>query len=174
MGLSLSFQPAFGVNYFHLTDLECQMLRQTSSSQSGVAVILQENCSLTFSGSIDIMILSGCVIIMGVKLYASPICHTVYAPRSHPIPSVSSYSCPSANHRSPPSLPPRFQYLGPSDGALLALFKNTSGIEALQSLSPRYRGLFPSDNQSSWSIGGFRVCQLLPIDKCQTLIAPLD
>lgn len=121
----------------------------------GVCVAVRENQGFHFNGHVKAVILGGTISIMGVELVPSSAAHTLFAPRSHPAPSFTCITSAESYH----SLSPRLTALMRGRGAF-ALFPSCSGVESLERISPRYRGLFGGNEQYSLGIPGFQVSVL--------------
>jgi len=113
------------------------------------------------------VILGGTISIMGVELIPSSTAHTVFAPRSHPVPSFMCIASAESNH----SLRPRLMASMRGRGAL-ALFPSCSGVESLERISPRYRGLFGDQERCSLGIPGLQVSMMLSNVNCFIDLSP--
>jgi polynucleotide 5'-hydroxyl-kinase GRC3/NOL9 len=105
-----------------------------------------------FHGAVRLLVLGGAVSLMGAHLHSSPSIHNVFAPRSHPIPSITSLQAIGSHLAL--GLPSRAAAIHPS-ATFVAIIPDISGIESLERTSSIFTGLF--DLSTSLGIRHFQV-----------------
>ncbi|KAF8313401.1 hypothetical protein DL93DRAFT_2058983 [Clavulina sp. PMI_390] len=126
----------------------------TNRCRVGVVFTIPQGSYLRFHGHIKLMVISGTVELLGVRIHASPHTHNIFAPCSHPTPSITALN--EGNVSEARLLPLRIRDLLPPSATVLGLFPSMTGVESLEQVSPLFRGLF-CGRSSNWKIPGLQL-----------------
>ncbi|KDQ14247.1 hypothetical protein BOTBODRAFT_132759 [Botryobasidium botryosum FD-172 SS1] len=142
-------------NLFPMDNEELLQFNMHTSSGRSAIIILEPSESLAFIGTARLTLLRGFISLLGVPLHPSLDPHPVYAPRSHPVPILTSLP---NSPRGDTELPPRLQaYCGPESSVVL-IQEMLTGVEGIGTICKSFERVFDNDDlelDEAWRIHGF-------------------
>ncbi|KAF9070394.1 hypothetical protein BDP27DRAFT_1447078 [Rhodocollybia butyracea] len=134
-----TFVPVQGQNLFHLTAEEVSFV-SVSSSSAATLIALNPSETLTLLGTYRLSVICGSVQVAGAVLRGpSAKEHSVFAPRSSPLPFIRPLSSAPAT-----GLPPNIQSMIPHNSTVLLLQELHTGVEGLGKVCRTFEGVFAS------------------------------
>ena len=148
-----TFQPSPGQNMFFLTGEERSIL---NLSDKATLVALDAQDSLCILGTCNLTILHGSVTMCGITLLASSTKHSIYAPRSSPLPVIRASFKP-ASVLKPETLSPRLLKILKFK-AVIILQELRTNVEDLGRICRSFEGVFePTKWQQSVANDPFEI-----------------
>ncbi|KXN92566.1 Polynucleotide 5'-hydroxyl-kinase GRC3 [Leucoagaricus sp. SymC.cos] len=153
IGIVLSnFHPVPGQNTFFLSAGDVQKLGLTrTDAAKGTLVVLTPRDTLCLLGTCRLSLLKGSIRVNAVPLHPSTVAHSIFAPRSSPLPVVECSGDATPEVAIDVSCLPRsLQSLCRSQSALVLLQELKSNVEALGRVCPVFEDIY---EPSAWTDG---------------------
>jgi len=169
-----TFEPSIGLNLFILSVEERRQLKTLGlPDKRTTAIILQARETLSFLGTVSLTLLQGGVTLFGTTLYPSTTQHSIFAPRSYPVATITA----GDNSSSHPLLSGATwlpKNLGGSvtpDHTILLLQDLDCGIEGLGRVCKTFANVFEID--SDYQGVDFGLAQFRPVSlfSCRHFLA---
>jgi polynucleotide 5'-hydroxyl-kinase GRC3/NOL9 len=118
---------------------------------SSVILVLNPSETLSFIGTTQLVLLHGKLKLFGVTISASPLAHPIFAPRSHPIPSLEAFSQTVALR---PNIPGRIRSACRDSEIIIALGGLRTGVHGLGNACRVFQRVFDGQAQAPWTVPG--------------------
>jgi len=143
-----TFQPVLDQNTFSLTADECAALGL--SDDPALALVFASADTLALVGSCSLVVLYGCVSMLGAVLHPSRTAHRVFAPRSSPLPVMRAHGDSGAPKSTCVACPDRIRLHFSGIKTVVVLQELRTGVEGLGHVVRTFDDVFiPPRNLSS-------------------------
>jgi polynucleotide 5'-hydroxyl-kinase GRC3/NOL9 len=159
-----TFEPSTGINLVIMSVEDRAQLKALGlPDKSTTAFVLQAGETLSFLGTVGLTLLQGEITLFGTTLYPSSTQHPIFAPRSHPIATVTA-SNNSSEHpllSEATWLPKNLRDNVTLDHAILLLQDLDCGIEGMGRVCKTFANVFEID--SDYRGVDFGLAQFCPV-----------
>lgn len=150
-----TFEPIIDENVFFLNETELALF---GLSDPTTVVSITARDSICLLGTCKLAVLQGTLSLTGTTLSASHTQHTIFAPRSSPLPILrAGGQSSSTSILSRSTLSPRLQHILESE-TVISIQENRTGVEGLGRICRTFEGVFePSRWQKSSTMAPFKI-----------------
>ncbi len=144
-----TFEPSNGLNLFILSVEERRQLKTLGLPDKRTTIIvLQAGGTLSFLGTVGLTLLQGEVTLFGTALYPSTIQHSIFAPRSYPVATITGGDKSSTHPLLSEAtwLPKKLEGNLTPDHAIFLLQDLDCGIEGLGQVCKTFANVFEIDS----------------------------
>ncbi len=172
--LSIPLRLESGKNIFTLFSQEILQLCPAISGSECTILLIKPDETLYFVGKIRLALLHGSVSLMGTAIKSSSTFLHVFAPKTHSLPSLVGNVPDTSTGESMAAFPGRILEHLELTHSVVAMTKDTSGLDFLSRLSPTFEGLFDVDweNGETFLPGFYPVS--MPVGTKNTRSNPLN
>jgi polynucleotide 5'-hydroxyl-kinase GRC3/NOL9 len=138
-----TFRPLLDQNTFHLTADEINDLHLSDNCRESASVlVLAPTDTLALLGTYTLTVIHGLLSLCGVTVAPSTKPHSVFAPRSAPIPVLRCVPFDGEESSMVSHLPTRIRNLVHQDSTIIVLQELRTGIEGLGNICQTFEGVF--------------------------------
>ena len=144
-----TFEPSNGLNTFVLSVEERRQLKTLGLPDKRTTIIvLQAGATLSFLGTVSLTLLQGEVTLFGTTLYPSTTQHSIFAPRSYPVATITGGDNSSTHPLLSEAtwLPKKLRENITPDHAIFLLQDLDCGIEGLGQVCKTFANVFEIDS----------------------------
>ena len=161
-----TFEPYSGINLFVLSVEERRQLKTLGlPDKRTTTIVLQAGATLSFLGTVGLTLLQGAVTLYGTTLYPSTIQHSIFAPRSYPVATITGCDNSSTHPLLSEAtwLPKKLGENVTPDHAVFLLQDLDCGIKGLGQVCKTFANVFEMD--SDYQGVDFGLTQFQPVGK---------
>jgi polynucleotide 5'-hydroxyl-kinase GRC3/NOL9 len=134
-----TYRPIHGQNLFRLSLDEGTALGLNGPA---IALVLSPSATVSFVGAYRLRILRGSISLLGTIIPPSRVLHSVFAPRSSPIPVIEALAARGESSKSLHDIPTRITSVINEDDVIIVLQELRTGIEGLGRVMRTFEGVF--------------------------------